>query len=80
MATTRPSDEREAVPPRAPQNVSPVRARQGRLGVQVLFVLVAALVLAMFAWWAAELFGAGIAPPAAQQVGDPATVNPEPAN
>jgi len=38
------------------------KARQGRLGTHVLIVLVAALILAMIAWWGAEMFGIAIAP------------------
>jgi hypothetical protein len=60
----------------APQNVPPVRARQGVLGRPVLMVLVGALVLAAIAWWGAELFGSAIEPPAQQQVGDPQDVQP----
>ncbi len=62
----------------APQNVPPVRARQGMLGMPVLMVLVVALILAALAWWGAEIFGQGIEPPAQQQIGDPATVQPAP--
>lgn len=36
------------------------RARQGRRGTQVLIVLVAALVLAMIAWYVAENYGEAI--------------------
>lgn len=69
-----PSDHEPKAPP-APQNVPPVRARQGMLGAPVLMVLVAALILAAIAWWAAELFGASIAPPESQQIGDPQSVD-----
>lgn len=60
----------------APQNVSPVKARQGLLGFPVLVVLVAALLLAMIVWWGVEMFGGSITPPQEEQVGDPATVEP----
>jgi hypothetical protein len=60
----------------APQNGPPVKARQGMLGTPVLMVLIAALVLAAVAWWGAEIFGESIAPPASEQVGNPATVPP----
>jgi cytoskeletal protein RodZ len=33
------------------------KARQGRLGLPVLIVLVAGLILAAVAWWGAEIFG-----------------------
>ncbi len=36
------------------------KARQGRWGRQVLVVLIAALVLAMIAWGAAEFYGEAI--------------------
>lgn len=44
------------------------KARQGRWGVRVLLVLVAALVLAMIAWAGAEFYGQSIdnSPPAAE--------------
>lgn len=50
------------------------KARQGRLGKQVLVVLVAALILAMIAWYGAEMFGVSIAPenPAGQSSTTPA--------
>lgn len=67
---------REDAPPAAPQNVPPVRARQGLLGRPMLVVLVVALILAAIAWWGAELFGVAIAPPAEDQIGNPATVEP----
>jgi hypothetical protein len=60
----------------APQNVPPVRARQGMLGRPVLMVLIGGLVLAAIAWWGAEIFGSAIEPSAQQQVGDPQTVEP----
>lgn len=63
----------------APQNVPPVRARQGVLGVPVLIVLVVGLILAAIAWWGAELFGEAITPPPSEQVGNPANVQPAPA-
>lgn len=40
------------------------KARQGRLGWQVLAVLVAGLILAMIAWYAAETYGEATDPPA----------------
>jgi hypothetical protein len=51
----------------APQNVPPVKARQGLLGAPVL---------AAVAWWGAEIFGEAITPPASEQVGNPANVPP----
>lgn len=45
------------------------KARQGRLGMPVLAVLVAALVLAAIAWWGAEIYGVLIEPE--QTVGEP---------
>jgi hypothetical protein len=42
------------------------KARQGRLGKQVLYVLVASLVLAALAWGAVEIYGEQIDPPAAE--------------
>lgn len=41
----------------------------------MLRVLVAGLVLVMIVWGLVEIYGASIAPPASEQVGDPATVN-----
>lgn len=49
-------------------------ARQGRNGLPVLRVLVAALALALVVWGLVELYGAYIAPPAQDQVGSPAGV------
>jgi len=64
--------------PREPrETIVTDKARQGRAGRPVLMVLIGGLVLAMVAWGAAELFGWGIAPPAEQQVGNPATVEPD---
>ena len=40
--------------------IEPVKARQGRWGGRVLMILVAALVLAMAAWWLAETYGESI--------------------
>ncbi|MEX0405594.1 hypothetical protein ABGN05_07980 [Aquibium sp. LZ166] len=45
----------------APQ-VPETKARQGRKGVPVLIVLVAGIILAMGAWWIAEIYGVAIAP------------------
>lgn len=59
-------------PPHAPQNVPPVRARQGRLGLPVLLVLAGGLILAAIAWFGAELYGDAITPPVSEQVGNPA--------
>ena len=61
---------------RAPQGVSPVRARQGFLGRPVLVILVVSLILAAIAWWGAELFGISIEPPASEQIGNPSTAAP----
>lgn len=55
--------------------LNPDRARQGRPGWPVLRVLIAGLVLVMIVWGLVEIYGAYIAPPASEQVGDPATVN-----
>lgn len=52
------------------------KARQGRLGTQVLVVLVVALVLAMIAWWGAEMFGVAIEPE--NPSGQPATAPTQP--
>ena len=46
----------------AAPKVSDTKARQGRKGFPVLIVLVVALVLAMGAWWIAEIYGVAIAP------------------
>ncbi|WP_312797886.1 hypothetical protein [Tianweitania sp.] len=42
--------------------VSTDKARQGKAGRPVLFVLIAALVLVAIAWFAAEMFGQSIDP------------------
>lgn len=63
---------------RPPQNMSPVRARQGFLGRPVLVILVVSLILAAIAWWGAELFGTAIAPPASEQIGNPSTPPAQP--
>lgn len=56
-------------------------ARQGRSGSQVLMVLIAALVLAVIAWGAAEWWGESTAPPAEQTAtppaGDTTPANPD---
>lgn len=38
------------------------KARQGRLGMPVLIILLVSLVLAMAVWWGVELYGTAIAP------------------
>lgn len=38
------------------------KVRQGRRGRRVLMVLVAALILAAIAWWAAEIYGRATEP------------------
>lgn len=38
------------------------KARQGRLGLPVLVILVVSLLLAMVVWWGVELYGTAIAP------------------
>lgn len=50
------------------------KARQGRRGQQVLYVLIAALILAAIAWFGAELYGTSIDPSGTevQTVPDPA--------
>jgi hypothetical protein len=45
-----------------PVTLTATEARQGRWGRPVLYVLVCGIVLAMIAWWAAEYYGAEIAP------------------
>lgn len=55
--------------------IAPDKARQGRPGWPVLWVLVAGLVLIMIGWGVVELYGVYIRPPLQEQVGDPATVN-----
>lgn len=50
------------------------KARQGRSGWRVLAVLVAALILALLAWWAAEFYGRAIEP--VHPPGDTSTVPP----
>lgn len=42
--------------------VTPTKARQGRRGFPILLVLIVGLVLAMGAWWVAEMYGVWIAP------------------
>jgi hypothetical protein len=51
----------------APVTLTATEARQGRWGRPVFYVLVCGLVLAMIAWWAAEYYGAEIAPPNTDQ-------------
>ncbi|MDB5525603.1 MAG: hypothetical protein JWM58_3366 [Rhizobium sp.] len=46
-----------------PVELSATQARQGSWGRPVFYVLVFGLLLAMFAWWAAENYGVAIAPP-----------------
>lgn len=64
------------------KQVEPTRARQGRMGMRVLAVLVAALVLAMIVWWGVGLFGQAIEPDdpvggaPAEQPADPAPAEP----
>lgn len=58
-----------------PNKLPEKKARQGRLGLPVLLVLVAALVLAMIAWWGAEIYAYIIEPD--YTVGEPDAV-PEP--
>ena len=50
------------------------KARQGRLGLPVLVVLVAALILAAVAWWGAEIYGVFIE---TDQTMDTDTVDPD---
>lgn len=50
-----------------PVTLSATEARQGRRGRPVLYVLVVGLILAAIAWWAAEYYGADIAPPSTDQ-------------
>jgi hypothetical protein len=52
--------------------MSATEARQGRKGSPVLIVLVAGLVLALFAWGAAEWWGEATDPPAEQTATPPA--------
>jgi cytoskeletal protein RodZ len=51
------------------EKLPPRKARQGRLGMPVLLILVAALVLAALAWWGAEIYGTTIEPE--QTIGEP---------
>ncbi|HEV2571884.1 MAG TPA: hypothetical protein VGU72_09110 [Beijerinckiaceae bacterium] len=37
--------------------ISPIRARQGSKGMRVLVILLGSLVLALMAWFAAEIYG-----------------------
>lgn len=53
---------------------TPREARQGRRGTRVLTVLVCALLLAIIAWGAVEIYGYMIAPETPS--GDPATPVP----
>ena len=57
--------------PDAPVELTATEARQGSWGRPVFYVLVIGLILAMFAWWAAENYGVAIAPPST----DPATTS-----
>lgn len=50
------------------------KARQGRLGLPVLIVLVAGLILAAVAWWGAEIYGVFIE---TEQTMDPESVEPD---
>lgn len=45
-----------------PKTIETDKARQGRIGWQVLVVLVCALILAMVVWFGVGLFGSAIAP------------------
>jgi hypothetical protein len=48
---------------RKPETELPdTKARQGRRGFPILLVLIVGLVLAMGAWWIAEMYGVAIAP------------------
>ncbi len=51
--------------------IAPDKARQGRRGYPVMWVLVAGLVLVMIGWFFVEIYGAYIAPPVSEQIGDP---------
>jgi hypothetical protein len=55
-----------------PEPLPPKKARQGREGRPVLYVLIGALLLAMLVWWAVEIYGGAIAPD--NPAGDPDTV------
>ncbi|MCT7377430.1 hypothetical protein [Chelativorans salis] len=46
------------MPKKVPRN----KARQGRRGFPVLFILIVGLLLAALAWWGAEIYGVAIAP------------------
>ena len=48
--------------PETETKTTATRARQGRRGFPILVVLVIGLVLAMGAWWVAEMYGVWIAP------------------
>jgi hypothetical protein len=62
-----PRDDEEKV------TIAPDKARQGRRGTPVLWVLIAGLVLVMIVWGLVEIYGSYISPPPNEQVGDPAT-------
>ncbi|MBS9722522.1 hypothetical protein JYU29_17645 [Tianweitania sp. BSSL-BM11] len=55
-------DKHNAGRPVVDKDVSPDKARQGKLGQPVLIVLICALVLAAVAWFGAEMFGQSIDP------------------
>lgn len=54
-----------------PKKLPESKAKQGRRGLPVLIVLIAALLLAAIAWWGAEIYGYVIAPE--NPTGDPQT-------
>jgi hypothetical protein len=63
--------------PHNPQvTLSATEARQGSWGRPVFYVLVVGLILAMFAWWAAENYGERIAPPQTDQTTSSVTKDP----
>jgi hypothetical protein len=53
------------------KEISPQKARQGRRGTRVLLILIVSIILALLAWWGAEIYGERIAkePPATEQSG-----------
>lgn len=61
-----------------PVTLTATEARQGSWGRPVLYVLVCGLILAAIAWWAAEYYGAEIAPPTTDQT-TTSSVTKEPA-
>lgn len=53
------------------KEITPQKARQGRRGSRVLLILIVSIILALLAWWGAEIYGEKIAKesPATEQSG-----------